>query len=209
MNKPAITMHNPPMPKQSKKALYLFLCSVLGVIMFTFMHQAFWVIYVALARLGYLPQIDPINPLPALSLVAAFLVGMWYGIWLGLYWYEIVYERAQAKWFYAFGGNRGRSSRGQAEDQEPLERLPWQSQGAFRQQANANRWQLEDLMDDRELNPSELDSKQLSVEPEPEPKSTSVFGPVRVSVATQEVPARKRLRKSPAKTSRPRRTPSV
>lgn len=163
--------------------------------MFSFIQQSFWVAYIALAQLGYWPQLDPFNPLPVLTLVAAFIFGMWYGIWLGLYWYEVVYERAQARWFYAFGGKRSRGH--SSEKSEKIERLPWQAHdaGGPSQQANAKRWHLEDLLDDRELEPDDIS-------PRVEPDS----GLKHIIVSSQEVPVKKRERKSPSKPVRPRRT---
>ncbi len=171
-------MENQVVPNQSKKALYLFLCAVLGIIMFSFIQQSFWIIYVDLAAAGYLPQLNALNPLPLVTLLAAFLLGMWYGIWLGLYWYEIVYERGGARWFYAFSG------RGKKTAPASAERLPWEKPGTS-SRADSSRWRLDDLLND---------TSKLVPEPEPEVDRPAASSPAPVITSTK-----KRTSKTPVK----------
>lgn len=79
------------------KSLYIFLCSLLGMLLFYIIHRAVALIWVSLI------QYDPIYNLGfdglqqlgfyLMTSVAAILIGGWYGVWLGLYWHELVYER--------------------------------------------------------------------------------------------------------------------
>lgn len=84
------------MRKAATKSLYLFLCSILGMILFTMLHRSIFVLY------GLLLDIDfqtyslgmsegGIMILDFFSMLAALFIGGWYGILLGIDWYAIVY----------------------------------------------------------------------------------------------------------------------
>lgn len=150
-------MNNEPIPSQSKKALYLFLCSILGIILFLFIQQAFWVAYSGAAHAGYLPMLGQLNAWPTLTFLAAVLFGSWYGIWLGLYWYEMVYERAQARWFYAFGQRKR-----QLEPESELESANiWRGHPVRRDESENGRWQLDDLLEiETEAPPATVSKKR-------------------------------------------------
>lgn len=131
-------MSNQPALGQSKKAFYLFLCSVLGMTLFITLHQLLTGLYFGLVRLGYLPDLALSYMTSALCLFIATLLGSWYGIWLGLYWYHFVYEDGRSPWFHAFrGGTSYRARRN----------IPADTARPLSSRASADRWQLEDLLD--------------------------------------------------------------
>jgi len=79
-----------------KKSLYVFLSSMLGVMLFLVIHRIliFLILvfsgaggnfYLGFSYLGFL-AID------YFTLLIVLMLGAWYGIWLGNYWFEKVYE---------------------------------------------------------------------------------------------------------------------
>lgn len=83
-----------------KKSLYVFLCSLLGMLVFLILHRlfVFFCLLVASANPGLLG--GNITYLEAMALdfftlIIVLLLGMWYGIALGLRWYEAVYEKGE------------------------------------------------------------------------------------------------------------------
>jgi hypothetical protein len=189
-------MPNPSAPGQGKKAFYLFLCSILGMILFITIHQFLWAIYQDLTVLGYLRQVPVTLFAMVFSLMVAMLLGLWYGIWLGLYWYSFVYESGRSPWFHAFRGGHSRSSGPDRPAQSYREQ-------AFSSQASAERWQLEDLLDDE---PSGIgDYKSGSGGRNVTVRSVEVSTPD-MEVPTMESKRRTRKPGTAAKSSRTRRT---
>jgi hypothetical protein len=80
----------------AKKSLYVFLCSLLGALLFLIIHRL--AVFAYLVMVSANPQVfGGLNYLELLAidfftLFLALLLGSWYGIWLGLKWYEQVYE---------------------------------------------------------------------------------------------------------------------
>jgi len=83
-----------------KKSLYVFLCSLLGMLMFLILHRLLVFAYLMLtaanpavfgSSLSYLE----ILALDFASLLVVLMLGSWYGIALGLKWYEAVYEKGE------------------------------------------------------------------------------------------------------------------
>lgn len=81
----------------AKKSLYIFLCAILGMLLFLILHQIVAFAYLMLLYTHYsifnlgLSFMD-LMALDYFSLIIALMFGAWYGIWLGLYWYGWVYE---------------------------------------------------------------------------------------------------------------------
>lgn len=80
-----------------KKSFYIFLTSLLGVLLFLILHRIFVFIYLFLVANYFL--LTDFNYLQFLAwdyftLVIVLMLGAWYGVWLGLYWYKLVYEDA-------------------------------------------------------------------------------------------------------------------
>lgn len=91
-----------------RKALYVFLSSLLGMLLLLMFHRSVFVIYEILG--DFFPQHVWLN-LPwhfvtladFFTMLIAMFIGGWYGIWLGLNWYKIVYEdRKVTRWFHGF-----------------------------------------------------------------------------------------------------------
>lgn len=81
-----------------KKSLYIFLCSLLGLLTFLILHRLLVFFYLLLAsnnpeifygRWNYLEMVAT----DFFTLMVVMMLGAWYGIALGLKWYEAVYER--------------------------------------------------------------------------------------------------------------------
>lgn len=80
-----------------KKSVYVFLCSLLGVLLFLVLHRIGMMLYVLLVIYGVFQWASTAAYIQFLAfdyvtLLLAMLCGSWYGIWLGNYWYEQVYE---------------------------------------------------------------------------------------------------------------------
>ncbi|MDR3643189.1 MAG: hypothetical protein P4L74_06215 [Candidatus Doudnabacteria bacterium] len=81
--------------KDFRKSLYIFLCSLLGVLMFMLLERLAVFFYLYLLAGGYLVtnmSYLQIAIFDYIVLVLAMMLGAWYGVWLGLYWYRIIYE---------------------------------------------------------------------------------------------------------------------
>ena len=79
----------------AKKSFYLFLTSLLGVLLFLTLHRIAFFFYFYLLAAGYVRNGLDYYQLFALeyfSLMIFLMFGIWYGIWLGLGWFSKVYE---------------------------------------------------------------------------------------------------------------------
>lgn len=78
-----------------RKSLYIFLSALLGVIMFMLLERLATFFYLYLLAGGYIAtslEFWQIALLDYIILTLAMMLGAWYGIWLGLYWYRKIYE---------------------------------------------------------------------------------------------------------------------
>ena len=162
--------------KSSKKSLYLLLCAILGMILFVIVQQA----ALLLLTILMMNQLSAIDLAPAqsamfdsLTYLLAMFFGAWYGIWLGLHWYEIVYEQGRKGVFHAFlgrlaGGNKDAKS---VEEKTPIMARPQpQPKQAARPQAAAkpanSTWRFEDLARLRPVMPRPQRTDSLSTDSE-------------------------------------------
>lgn len=88
--------------KEVKKSLYIFLASLLGIMLFLVIHKIVAFIYYMLLSVdfgtfGFDLDFVQILALDYFTLILALMVGAWYGIWVGMYWYERVYEEGSHK----------------------------------------------------------------------------------------------------------------
>lgn len=96
------------MDKSKRKALYVFLTTLLGVLIFLMLHRAIFVIYDILASFYPNSAVFAIEPSIVFSIdfytmLFAVALGGWYGAWLGLDWYKMIYEeRGVTRWFHGF-----------------------------------------------------------------------------------------------------------
>ncbi len=84
-----------------KKSIYLFLTAMLGMVLFMSLHRlAMFFLAFAFELYGSVPFFGSFFNFLAFdyfSLTIVLLAGIWYGIWLGEYWYNLVYiERGGA-----------------------------------------------------------------------------------------------------------------
>ena len=94
-----------------KKSLYVFLASILGALLFLILHRL--VVFVFLIASFYNINIFGSNmsyvefaAIDYFTLVITMMLGLWYGTWLGLYWYEQVYEKGSHYGFVDHVTNR-------------------------------------------------------------------------------------------------------
>jgi len=120
----------------AKKSLYLFLTALLGTLLFLTVHQVAYFIYIYMLGTGLATSGMSYVEFLAVeyfTLTITMMLGAWYGIWLGLYWYEKVYEEKSHRGFVHhlavnyFPGSRSRAPEGRiAEVRERLEENLWQ-----------------------------------------------------------------------------------
>lgn len=84
------------MRKAVNKSLYLFLCSILGMILFSMLHRALFVMYGLLLEINFQTYSfgltdAAIRTIDFLTMVTAMFLGGWYGTLLGIDWYSLVY----------------------------------------------------------------------------------------------------------------------
>lgn len=85
------------MSEEPRKSLYVFLTTLLGVLLFLVFHRLLSFFYFKLLEYDFSTFSLGLEPVTLLSLdrltfTFALMLGAWYGIGLGLHWYEIVYE---------------------------------------------------------------------------------------------------------------------
>jgi hypothetical protein len=92
------------------KSLYLFVCSWLGALLFLIVNRALLTIYLFLLSVDYSKysfglQINTLERFDAFVVFVFVMLGAWYGIWVGLKRYELVYEKGDHKGIlFAFFG---------------------------------------------------------------------------------------------------------
>mgnify|MGYP000845509558 CR=1 FL=1 len=100
-----------------RKALYLFLSSLLGILLLQMLHRSIFVIYDIIG--DFFPAQSWLNldfytlSVIDFSTVILFMfIGGWYGIWLGLHWYKQIYEDGEVmSWFHGFVPHNWRSKK--------------------------------------------------------------------------------------------------
>ena len=96
------------MDNQKRKALYIFLSSMLGIMLFLMLHRSLFVIYEILSNLfpdNTVFRVDPAiyYTTDFFTMLVAMFLGGWYGVWLGLDWYKLIYEEREGRqWFHGF-----------------------------------------------------------------------------------------------------------
>ncbi len=123
----------------AKKSLYIFLTSLLGVLLFLILHRLAVFFYLYLLAGGYLTT--SLNYLEFLALdyftlAITLLCGLWYGIWIGMYWFEKVYvEKSHGGLVHHLSQHFGRGTPKNLETKI----------STVRQKIENDLWQLEDL----------------------------------------------------------------
>jgi hypothetical protein len=80
-----------------KRSVYIFLCSLLGVMLFLVIHRIIMLWYLLMVDYGVFSWNESDSYIKFLAvdyitLALVMLAGSWYGIWVGNYWYDQVYE---------------------------------------------------------------------------------------------------------------------
>lgn len=93
-----------------KKSLYVFLTSLLGIMMFVVIHRSIALMGLLLLNLDYDrfslgSNYSQLHILNIVTYVLAVFLGGWYGAWLGLYWYKVVYEEGVGGLWHGLVGN--------------------------------------------------------------------------------------------------------
>jgi hypothetical protein len=77
------------MNSETKRSFYILLCGIIGVFFFLLIERG-------LLLLAFLIGVDvnseTVQVVDSLLSAVATFFGLWYGIWLGLHWYRMVYE---------------------------------------------------------------------------------------------------------------------
>lgn len=107
------------MRKVVSKALYLFLCAILGMILFAMLHRAIFVLYSILLSVDNIYALGlsaaGITAIDFFTLLIALFLGGWYGTMLGIDWYAMVYgpnAEHPAGLFHGFLPHHWRGQRG-------------------------------------------------------------------------------------------------
>lgn len=83
------------MRKAATKALYLFLCAILGMVLFAMLHRAIFVLYDLLIfvqpEFGFGLTSMSLAVGDFFTLLIALFLGGWYGTMMGIDWYAMVY----------------------------------------------------------------------------------------------------------------------
>ena len=92
-----------------KKSLYVFLTSLLGILLFVTIQKSISLIGIILLNVDYSFYSFGTNPaqihgLNIASFILALFLGGWYGVWIGLHWYKVVYEQGNGGWLHGFSG---------------------------------------------------------------------------------------------------------
>lgn len=86
------------MLQEFKRAFYVFLSGLMGVLLFLVMQRSIWLLWViffshspAMTSLQIVDDSQGYVLLDSITLVLAVVFGGWYGVWLGLHWYDVAY----------------------------------------------------------------------------------------------------------------------
>jgi hypothetical protein len=129
----------------AKKSLYLFLTALLGTLLFMVVHQIAYFIYFYMLNAGVVAtgmSYVEFLAIEYITMTLTLMLGAWYGIWLGLYWYEKVYEEKSHKGFIHhlainyFPGSKPKALESQmAQVKEHLEENLWQLENLAKSEA--------------------------------------------------------------------------
>jgi hypothetical protein len=91
------------------KAFYILLCAILGATLFIIIQRALALVYYLLLNTNYNTysfgmSAAQLQTLDLATVSAAVFFGLWYGVWLGLHWYQVVYEEGHGGLFHGFRG---------------------------------------------------------------------------------------------------------
>ena len=87
-----------------KKSLYVFLTAMLGALLFLIIHRMLAFGYLLFLYYNYNFfsfgfSFMEILAIDYFTLILALMFGAWYGIWIGLHWYDVVYQESGSHGF--------------------------------------------------------------------------------------------------------------
>lgn len=107
------------MRKAATKALYLFLCAILGMVLFAMLHRAIFVLYDLLIFVDGMYAFGlsdiALAAIDFFALAIALFLGGWYGTMMGIDWYAMVYgpnAEVKAGLFHGFIPHHWRGKKG-------------------------------------------------------------------------------------------------
>jgi hypothetical protein len=124
----------------AKKSLYLLMTGILGMMLFAIVCQVVFFVFIYMVGAGVISTAINYNQFFVLEyfvLIVMLMLGAWYGIWLGLYWFEKVYEEKSHRGFVHhvavnyFPGSKPKT--------------PESKMAEVRERLEDNLWQLEEL----------------------------------------------------------------
>ena len=122
-----------------KKSLYIFLTALLGVLLFLMLHRIWVFFYLYLLAGNYITtslNYYQFLVLDYTTLLMAMVLGAWYGIWLGMYWFRKVYEEGSHGGFIQHINTRYYGAAPKKLETKMVQ---------VRQKLENDLWQLEDL----------------------------------------------------------------
>ena len=100
------------MHENTRKSFYIFLSSMLGVLLFLMLQRsAFLIAFLLGVNIGSVES----QALGVVTTAIAVVFGAWYGVWLGLVWYSAVYEERTVSGML---GSLARTLKGRRNDPE-------------------------------------------------------------------------------------------
>ena len=106
------------MRKAATKALYLFLCAILGMVLFAMLHRSIFVLYDLLIFVDVMYAFGlsemTLAVIDFFTLVLALFLGGWYGTMMGIDWYAMVYgpnAEVKAGMFHGFIPHKWRGTK--------------------------------------------------------------------------------------------------
>lgn len=100
------------MHENTRKSFYIFLSSMLGVLLFLMLQRsAFLIAFLLGADIGSVQS----QALGVVTTAIAVVFGAWYGVWLGLVWYSAVYEERTVNSIFGSLARNIRERKSQAE----------------------------------------------------------------------------------------------
>lgn len=175
-----------------KKSFYVFLTSLLGILLFVTIQKSISLIGIILLNYNYSLYSFGTNPtqvhaLSIASMMLALFLGGWYGVWIGLHWYRVVYEQGNSGWLHGFSG--GLFHRSPSVAQKPVTKVirrtvakPKTAPQVHHRDMDgvgepAGSWEFDDLLSRRQVKVvSRTEKEEVSVE-KPKRKTSVVKKP--------------------------------
>jgi hypothetical protein len=142
------------MKRSAYKAFYLFLCSILGMVLLVILQRAIFVLYELMLLIDYSAYSFGLSPAALMtidffSLLAALFLGGWYGTALGLDWYSLVYgpnAPHKAGWFHGFLPHNFRRRRHNKHSAISTEPAPVATSTVVTVPVTSQGWSFDDLV---------------------------------------------------------------